>query len=552
MVLNANDLLEWKDFPKGLRVLLLEQQSDSAAETRSKLEEMDYIVSVFYNETEALSAISNSAEGFHVAIVEVSTDNSDGRFRFLETAKDLPTIMTSDMHCLSTTMKCIALGAVEFLRKPLSEEKIKNIWQHVLHKAFNAGGKDISESVKPLRESVTPLPQLCLGNGESNHQLSVKTEYESPSQELSAGSDKYPAPSTPQIKRGERLLDDGDCQDQAYILADKDSVEPDVESKSVENTFGDTVTETTLGNIIDESAVQASPPQESGDGDIRPEDQLTNDCKDKSNESSLCSDKGTPTNTSIDAKTNSKASRLRNICGFKASRKKAKVDWTSELHKKFVQAVEKLGVDQAIPSKILEVMKVEGLTRHNVASHLQKYRMQQRHILPKDRNYGSRKPVMVFPSYQNTSFVPCGQSYQGWVPPSSYPAGVQMWGAPYYPAWQTTENWHWTPYPTMHADAWGCPVMPPPPVGPCPPYPQSTPQCQNSEYLNISQMPDSLFDLCPAEEEVIDKVVKEAISKPWLPLPLGLKPPSTDSVLNELSKQGISSVPPHTQGTHLH
>ncbi|KAL8112616.1 hypothetical protein AgCh_020073 [Apium graveolens] len=505
MVLNANDLLEWKDFPKGLRVLLLEQESDSASETRSKLEEMDYIVSVFYNETEALSAISNSAEGFHVAIVEVSSDNSDGRFKFLETAKDLPTIMTSNMHCLSTTMKCIALGAVEFLRKPLSEEKIKNIWQHVLHKAFNAGGKDISESVKPLRESVT-LPQLCLGNGESNHQLSVKIEYNNQNQELSAGSDKYPAPSTPQIKRGERLLDDGDCQDQANIIADKDGMEPDVESKSVENTLGLSVAETTYGNIVAESTVQATPSQGSGDGDFRPEDQLANDSKDKSIESSLCSDKGIPMNTSIDTKTNSKASRLRKICGFKASRKKAK-----------------------------------------------KYRMQQRHILPKDRNYGSRKPVMVFPSYQNTSFLPGGQGYQGWVPPSSYPAGVQMWGAPYYPAWQTTENWHWTPYPAMHADAWGCPVMPPPPVGPCPPYPQSTPQCQNSDYLNISQMPDNLFDLCPAEEEVIDKVVKEAISKPWLPLPLGLKPPSTDSVLNELSKQGISSVPPHhTQGTHLH
>lgn len=47
------------------------------------------------------------------------------------------------------------------------------------------------------------------------------------------------------------------------------------------------------------------------------------------------------------------------------------VDWTPELHKKFVQAVEQLGVDQAIPSRILELMKVEGLTRHNVASHLQ-------------------------------------------------------------------------------------------------------------------------------------------------------------------------------------
>jgi len=47
------------------------------------------------------------------------------------------------------------------------------------------------------------------------------------------------------------------------------------------------------------------------------------------------------------------------------------VDWTQELHKKFVHAVEQLGVDHAIPSRILELMKVEGLTRHNVASHLQ-------------------------------------------------------------------------------------------------------------------------------------------------------------------------------------
>lgn len=46
-------------------------------------------------------------------------------------------------------------------------------------------------------------------------------------------------------------------------------------------------------------------------------------------------------------------------------------------------------------------------------------------------------------------------------------------------------------------------------------------------------------------EEVVDKAVKEAISKPWLPMPLGLKPPSTDIVLAELSKQGISAIPPH-------
>ncbi|KAK8933858.1 Transcription activator GLK1 [Platanthera zijinensis] len=47
------------------------------------------------------------------------------------------------------------------------------------------------------------------------------------------------------------------------------------------------------------------------------------------------------------------------------------VDWTRELHRQFVQAVEQLGVEKAVPSRILELMGVNCLTRHNVASHLQ-------------------------------------------------------------------------------------------------------------------------------------------------------------------------------------
>lgn len=49
------------------------------------------------------------------------------------------------------------------------------------------------------------------------------------------------------------------------------------------------------------------------------------------------------------------------------------VDWTPELHRRFVQAVEQLGVDKAVPSRILEIMGIDSLTRHNVASHLQVY-----------------------------------------------------------------------------------------------------------------------------------------------------------------------------------
>jgi two-component response regulator (ARR-B family) len=51
--------------------------------------------------------------------------------------------------------------------------------------------------------------------------------------------------------------------------------------------------------------------------------------------------------------------------------KKARVVWSPELHKQFVQAVNQLGIEKAVPKRILDVMNVQGLTRENVASHLQ-------------------------------------------------------------------------------------------------------------------------------------------------------------------------------------
>ncbi|XP_022155745.1 two-component response regulator ORR23-like [Momordica charantia] len=55
--------------------------------------------------------------------------------------------------------------------------------------------------------------------------------------------------------------------------------------------------------------------------------------------------------------------------------KKAKVVWTDFLQYRFLQAVHYIGLDRAVPKKILEIMNVPGLTRENVASHLQKYRI---------------------------------------------------------------------------------------------------------------------------------------------------------------------------------
>ncbi|XP_031492032.1 two-component response regulator ORR21 [Nymphaea colorata] len=55
--------------------------------------------------------------------------------------------------------------------------------------------------------------------------------------------------------------------------------------------------------------------------------------------------------------------------------KKPRVVWSVELHQQFVNAVNQLGIEKAVPKRILELMNVPGLTRENVASHLQKFRL---------------------------------------------------------------------------------------------------------------------------------------------------------------------------------
>ncbi|KAF3447586.1 hypothetical protein FNV43_RR12773 [Rhamnella rubrinervis] len=51
--------------------------------------------------------------------------------------------------------------------------------------------------------------------------------------------------------------------------------------------------------------------------------------------------------------------------------RKAKVIWTNALQTRFLEAINYIGLERSVPKKILEAMNVQGLTRENVASHLQ-------------------------------------------------------------------------------------------------------------------------------------------------------------------------------------
>ncbi|XP_045833013.1 myb family transcription factor EFM-like isoform X2 [Trifolium pratense] len=54
--------------------------------------------------------------------------------------------------------------------------------------------------------------------------------------------------------------------------------------------------------------------------------------------------------------------------------------WSPELHRRFVNALQKLGGTQATPKQIRELMQVDGLTNDEVKSHLQKYRLHTRRV----------------------------------------------------------------------------------------------------------------------------------------------------------------------------
>ncbi|KAJ9562916.1 hypothetical protein OSB04_008076 [Centaurea solstitialis] len=269
-------------------------------------------------------------------------------------------------------------------------------------------------------------------------------------------------------------------------------------------------------------------------------------------------------------------------------KRKVKVDWTPELHRRFVQAVEQLGVDKAVPSRILEIMGIGCLTRHNIASHLQV--THRKHLLAREAEAaswsqrrqlyggntttggggggggGNRRdlgpwvapPTMGFPPMTP---LPHYRPLHVWGHPSMDRPPMPVWPKHITPLPTTppphvwppspspTQNWHphhqRTPYfsqmlpqsrfPTPHVPV---PGIPPPHamykidsgIGvPTPPIGQSFPQ--------------PVMDLHPSKES-IDAAIGDILSKPWQPLPLGLKPPALDSVMVELQRQGIQKIPP--------
>ncbi|KAK9277301.1 hypothetical protein L1049_006841 [Liquidambar formosana] len=244
-------------FPAGLRVLVVDDDTTCLRILEQMLRRCMYRVTTCSQATVALNLLREQKGCFDVVLSDVHMPDMDG-YKLLEHVgleMDLPVIMMSADGRTSAVMRGIRHGACDYLIKPIREEELKNIWQHVVRKRWNEN--------KELEHS---------GSLEDND-------------------------------RHRRGSDDAE--------------------------YASSVNEGTEGIL--KAQKKRRDAKEEDDGELENDDPSTS--------------------------------------------KKPRVVWSVELHQQFVSAVNQLGIDKAVPKRILELMNVPGLTRENVASHLQKFRL---------------------------------------------------------------------------------------------------------------------------------------------------------------------------------
>ncbi|KAL0372765.1 UNVERIFIED_CONTAM: Two-component response regulator ORR21 [Sesamum calycinum] len=119
-----------------------------------------------------------------------------------------------------------------------------------------------------------------------------------------------------------------------------------------------------------------------------------------------------------------------------ATTKKPRVVWSVELHQQFVSAVNQLGIDKAVPKRILELMNVPGLTRENVASHLQKFRLYLKRLSGVAQQQGGLPSTYCGPVEQNIKLASLGRfdiqalAASGQLPPQTLALHAELLSRP--------------------------------------------------------------------------------------------------------------------------
>ncbi|KAL2516425.1 two-component response regulator ARR2-like [Forsythia ovata] len=242
-----------------LHVLLVDHDSDCSISTTKKLELCSYKVTYVELASTALSLLSSGQSHFDLVMENINSPDMQG-YKLLQHAVnvDIPVILMSIDDDAFLAMGALKKGALLFIKKPVTMDMLKCIWQHV-----------VREKMRIQKEN-DRIMGMAATNIHSMNGIEFRGEVEEENNNNCKGKKK---------KRGPKSLIgvDEECEFEHQIINKK-------------------------------------------------------------------------------------------------YKRKECIQWTQLLHGKFMDAVGQLGEGRCFPKEILELMNVPGLTRLQVASHLQKCR----------------------------------------------------------------------------------------------------------------------------------------------------------------------------------
>ncbi|KAK2971626.1 hypothetical protein RJ640_026404 [Escallonia rubra] len=262
---------EGSTFTREISVLLVEHNKDWLISTANVLNACAYEVTVAERATTALLILSERKDDIDVVIVDNDMPDLDvlTLLRLAANMELLAILMSANVDGRMIS-RAIESGAFRMMEKPVTEEALKYLWQHVMREKMMRKNNKFGDGDARLAEMSTM---------DENHKLNDQS-------------------------KGKQLEDD------------------------------------------------------------------------KGSEANNKSNDGASTKKLRCRKSSKKDEKSRSTNNGKGGRVKWKActEWTDELHSKFMVAVRQLGEGRCYPKEILELMKVPGLTRMQVASHLQKCR----------------------------------------------------------------------------------------------------------------------------------------------------------------------------------
>ncbi|KAJ7542896.1 hypothetical protein O6H91_09G016400 [Diphasiastrum complanatum] len=591
---SSDEIPEWKDFPNGLSVLLVDGDVNALYEISEKLRSYHFTVTTFSEVDDAVAAIKSHGTVFHVALVEANINNDVNGFRILDATKCLPIIMTIESENIAIMMQGIALGAADFWVKPLTEEKLRNIWQHVVRKVVSSEDDVLLESLKSVRgaldtilhsTSLWGVPKIeSSGNDVKLAAVEVSTKKLAVSEEeplgatMSQSSTMLPYAEVGRIRTDlgkvspydqnmwvkvekEDLLSnslgsvgmshtDIELEDRASIKMEFDDSMDDVTISTGSVVYGGNGHEVELGASVpspfstsaqDINLDESLNSGEVHDGNCGLENNMSLAQVSKVADNSSAIDIGVPSITALNYDSRASYTEYRR-----------NDQNTSEQ------------VDQGNKSVTTRKKKYRSHRKHIHLARDAGTAWNQRQVhdtssLSKPRlgsSHGTPLPIQprLLPGYQG---IPCLTSGNPFV------AHLHVWGHPvmdqssghvvHQPLLGTSLTWQ-----GAHGSYLQQPVTLPPTSGPSmeqvlnlmPTADKSIPTISVPSATESDGIMDfeavSASHRRPSEfhpsKQIVDAAISEALSNPSLPLPLGLKSPSIESVMAELQQEGLDMV----------